>query len=123
MPIPAGQDEAAWSPTPAQVHAVIPTRPTFTDTSRPSVAEVQDIIDLTADSVAAEARTNTFEDSLVGKVRYVVCLGVASQVEMAFFPEQQTGPDSPGQELYARYQAELIGLRTISATRRGAIVA
>jgi len=100
-----------WVPSPAQVHALIPTRPVFTDTSRPTLGEVQAIINLSADSVASESPTGTFLPANAGKVRLTIALFVAQQVEASFWPEQQTGPDSPAELLYARYQGELTGLR------------
>lgn len=107
MPLPS-----TMIPTPAQVHALIPTRPQFTPSSRPSVDEVQEIIYLVADAVAAETIT-TFPLNTVGKVKLVIAYNVASQVEASYFPEQQLGPESPAELLYRQYQAELLGLRSL----------
>lgn len=112
-------DHKFWKPNPAQVHALIPVRPLFTDTSRPTWDEVGAIIDMAAFSVAAESSSGDFPTSLAGKVQYVIALNAASQIEESFFPEQATGPDAPGQALYTRYQAELIGLRGLLKTIGG----
>ena len=112
MPIPSGADRKAWAPTPAMVHALIPLRPAFTATTRPTEAEVQSTIDMATDVIDAESPVD-FSDELAGKVRFAIALNVASMVEASYFPEQYTGPDAPGQDLYTRYQAELIGLRSL----------
>lgn len=101
-----------WVPTPAAVHALIPIRPVFTDVSRPSLTEVYELIDLASDSVASEW-TGQLAPALAGKVRYAIALNVASTIESTYFPEQDNGPEAPGEALYTRYQAELIGLRTL----------
>lgn len=104
-----------WAPTPEQVHALIPVRPMFTATSRPSVTEVLGLIGMAVDSMAAESAAADGLDPYEGKVRYAVALNVASQVEVSFFPEQQDGADAPGPLLYARYLAELLGVRSLLA--------
>lgn len=102
-----------WLPTPAQVHALIPLRPPFTATSRPTIDEVDELIDMAADAVASESPSGTFLTAQAGKTRTVIALSAAAQVESSYWPEQQGGPDSPSALLYARYQGELIGLRGI----------
>jgi hypothetical protein len=111
MPIPAGDSRAAWLPTVDQVHALIPLRPAFSGASRPSTAEVTSLIDQVADVVDAESDVD-FPDECLGKVRFVIALEVASLIESAYWPEQQTGPDSPSEMLNSRYQGELLGLRS-----------
>lgn len=108
-----------WRPSPAQVHALIPVRPAFTATSKPSIDEVEDLIDLALDAVTDETSVGTFPEIRAGKARFVIALSAASMVEQGYFPEQQIGPDSPAQLLYTRYQAELLGLRTILGTASG----
>lgn len=98
-------------PTTDQVHALIPMRPAFTLTSRPNVTEVQDIIELAAETLGAE--TTTWPEALTGKVRYLIALNAASLVESSFWPEQGIGDESPAQILYSRYVDELAGLRTL----------
>lgn len=102
-------------PTPQQVHAYLPQRPLFTDTSRPSIAEVNAIIDVVADAVLAETSTGVFPDRLAGKVLQVIALNVAAQIENSYFPEQGIGTDSGADYLYRQYQAELLGLRALLA--------
>lgn len=101
-----------WAPTPDRVHALIPVRPLFTPTSRPSTAEVLDMVAMAVASIATEAPPEIL-DAYEGKVRFAVALNVASMVEDAFFPEQQDGPDAPGKNLYTRYVGELAGLRLL----------
>lgn len=99
-------------PTPDQVHALIPQRPPFTVASRPSINEVQDLIDLVADAVMAET-PGEFPAHLAGKVKYLIAYNVAAQIEASYFPEQQLGSESPSEQLYRQYQAELLGLRSL----------
>lgn len=105
-------------PTPAQVHALIPMRPVFTASSRPSLAEVQALIDLTTEAIGSEVET-TIPAHLAGKVRFLIALSAASQVEAAYWPEQQIGDESPAQLLYARFTDELAGLRRLLADAEG----
>lgn len=117
MPVPAGSTDI--NPSPAQVHALVPQRPAFTTTSKPSTEEVQGLINLAVDAIQAES-VEDFPDELTGKVRYVVALNVASMIETTYFPEQQIGPDAPAELLYRRYIDELGGLRGLL---KGLIVA
>lgn len=102
----------AWTPTVEQVHALIASRPAFTLTSRPTAADVADLVQLADDSLSAETAA-TMPAQLVGKARLVVALHAAALVESTFFPEQQYGDRSPADVLFGRYQAELLGLRAL----------
>lgn len=104
---------AVPTPTPDEVHALIPQRPAFTLSSRPSTNEVQAIINIVADAVAVESISGTFPTRFTGKIKYVIALNVAAQVEMSYFPEQQLGPDSPAAQLTSSYTRELLGLRSL----------
>lgn len=118
MPISVVPGTIVWVPTPVQIHALIPVRPEFSGTSKPTVVEVQAIIDMQRDVIDAESLA-VFPDEYAGKVRYIIALGAASQIEESYFPEQNTGPDSPGQLLYARYLQELAGLRSLPKVTAG----
>jgi hypothetical protein len=106
---------ADWTPRPDEVHALLASRPAFTDDSRPSVAQVADLVKLADDSLSAET-ADTLPARLIGKAKLVVALHAAALVESTFFPEQQYGDRSPADVLYSRYQSELLGLRALQGT-------
>lgn len=117
----------AWEPTPTDVAAVIPQRPTdangmaggtWTATTVPTVTQVQTLIGQRVPEVAAVV--GTVPDSLVEMARGVTAVGVASYVELAFFPEQSDTGTTPAQLLWDRYEAGLRRLReAVEATGGG----
>lgn len=102
-------------PTLQQVHALMPQRPQFTDTSVPTAAEVTDLILFTSQAVTGEG-FGELPEHLAGKVQYIVALGTASTIESSYYPEQNDNDGSPSATLYTRYQAELLGLRALLST-------
>jgi hypothetical protein len=107
MPLPA---EAI--PTPEQVHARVASRPVFTTTSRPTLAEVGILI---ADK-ATEVDIEVFEGAvlpadLTAYARSTIAYGAAADVESTYFPEQQLGDAAPAAALTATYLRMLERLR------------
>jgi hypothetical protein len=103
-----------WRPTPDDVHALIARRPAFTETSRPSLAEVELLISGVVGEIEAEL-TGPLPITLHGLARQCVAYGAASLVEQSFTPEQALGDEAPAAALYARYLALLARLRTLAA--------
>lgn len=100
----------AWQPTAADVQSIIPLRPTWTASTRPSLADVTATISRIADSVAAEfpALPVTLEPVARAHVAY----RAASEVEGSYDPEQQFGgEDSQVARLDRAAGAELARLR------------
>lgn len=123
----------AWTPTPAEVHAVIPQRVgggAFSEATIPTKTQVEAVIADVVAEVVAEA--GPFDSTVVVNpaagiddqvtvadlANRAATLGAASQIEDSFFPEQQTsvGPygveqDGGNQHLFARYRRALDLLR------------
>lgn len=106
-------DAAAWRPTPLDVHAVLARREAFTETSRPSLVEVDTLVSRIVSEVAVEASGGVMPAALHELARTAVVYGAASLVEQSFTPEQSLGDDAPAAALYARYTALLTRLRTL----------
>jgi hypothetical protein len=104
----------AWRPTPADVHAVIARRPPFTETSRPSLAEAESIIDRIVGEIVPEL-TGELPLHLYPLATSAVVYGAAALAEQSFTPEQALGDDAPAAALHARYLALLARLRELLA--------
>jgi hypothetical protein len=99
MALPAGT-----MPTPEQVHALIPTRPAFTTTTRPTRAEVETIIANKAAEVDIETSdTATLPDDLIAYARAAITFGAAADIEQGYYPEQQFGEGGHARTLSATY--------------------
>lgn len=103
-----------WRPTPEQVHALLARREPFTASSRPSLAEVESLIDRVVAEVAVEV-VGDLPTNLHEFARTTVAYGAASLVEQAFTPEQSLGDEAPAAALYERYTALLARLRSFLA--------
>jgi hypothetical protein len=91
-------------PTPEQVHALIPTRPVFTATTRPTTAEVETIIANKAAEVDIETSdTATLPADLIAYARSAITFGAAADIEQGYYPEQQFGEGSQARSLSATY--------------------
>ena len=108
----------SWTPTPAEVHALIPTRnngAAFSATSAPTEDEVETL----ADGITTEilAYTGTIPDvsetgaqALHDLAKWTAQLGTAALIELGEFPEQNAFGDQTttvGGALYARYRQAL----------------
>ena len=133
---------ADWRPVTADVAAIIPMRPgeddagnprpDFSPNSRPTSAQVANVIVMVQAEVIGE--TGTMPDALVvpadvaagvasSPAGRVVALGAASYVELSFFPDLQLSGDSPASVLMRRYlDARAALLRTVAAIRAGSAV-
>jgi hypothetical protein len=101
----------SWTPTPEQVHGLIPQRVTggpFTTTTTPTVAQVSSLADGVSEEVLAEVG-GTVPAELEGQANWAARLGTAAYVESALFPEQSD--DGLGAQLYERYRETLTRLR------------
>lgn len=121
----------SWAPTHQEVHGVIPARAEpegFSDTSRPSVADVMSVVGQIVSEVVAEVGAfdpaTTISDpadtetpvTLGSMARWAATLGAAATLEAGFFPEQQQlGDTSVSTILYARYTAALARLKATIA--------
>lgn len=110
---------ADWTPTPAEVHALIPTRnngAAFSETSTPTEDEVETLADgITTEILATvgvdlpdveEAGAQTLHDL----AKFAAQLGTAALIELGEFPEQGGFGDQTnvaGAALYARYRQTL----------------
>lgn len=107
-----------WQPTPADVHTVIPTRPNWTEATKPSLADVTAVIGRIADSVAAEFPELPL--TLEPVARAHVTYRAASEIEGSYDPEQQFGgDDSQVARLDRAAGAELARLRILSGSAAG----
>lgn len=101
--------ELADSVTPDGVHAHIPQRPRFTDSSRPSITEVTGLTESTAQAVVG-AVGGVLSDQLAPFAAVVTEVATAAKVEQSFFPEQQNGTAAPAQMLWDEYNRLLSSL-------------
>lgn len=128
MPTPM----TAWRPTVAEVASVIPHRTgdidgeaqgTFTATTVPTAVQVESVIRQIQSEVATRigdmptpltvAPTGgTVGESPAGRV---VAVGAAAEIERAFYPDEQLGPNSPASLLAARYNELLTALIAAAA--------
>lgn len=105
---------ATWSPDPAAVKALIPTRvEAFDDTSTPTRADVVEVVDQITAEILAEVGEVPDSALLHDYAHRVAALGAAAQVELAFWPEQTQDGTTVGQILYAKYQDGLARLREL----------
>jgi hypothetical protein len=124
---------ASWTPSPADIKAVIPQRldgEAFSATTVPTVDQVEGIISDLVGEVVGEV--GPFDPTVVlnpnapaddqitlgALAKRAATLGTASQIEDSFFPEQQTPvgaygveQDGGNQHLYARYRRSVDLLR------------
>lgn len=101
-----------WQPTAADVHTLIPLRPSWTTSTKPSLADVESRISRIADSVAAEFPT--LPTTLHPVARAHVAYRAASEIEGTYDPEQQFGgEDSQVARLDRAAGAELARLRVL----------
>lgn len=118
------QVSKAWStatlfkPTPGQVHALIAQRPTFTDTSKPTVTEVQYLIDQRTADVLGELDGAVVPPNLFGLAQRTIALGAAADIESGYYPEQQLA-DSQHASLTARYLQALSRFQQLLAEQGG----
>jgi hypothetical protein len=108
----------AFQPSPDQVHALIAQRPAFTTTSKPSLAEVQSLIDMRTADLLGELAGADVPLNLFGLAQRTIALGVAADIESGYFPEQQLG-DSQHASLTARYLQALTRFQQLLAEQGG----
>lgn len=121
--------KAEWTPDDDAVAALIPTRTanaagetqgSFTEVTRPTQAQVYEVINDIVSEVAGfvgpipkvPAGDDPTGETLVDMARRVVTLGAASQVELTFYPDHGMSAFAPGEKLFERYQLALKALRT-----------
>lgn len=110
-----------WTPTPDQVGSILRARTkdangvevgTFTDTTRPNLVEVFDLIESAAQDVVTALRLMDDQpQSVWGQLRVLTSLGAAMLVELSFFPEQIQTDRSPYEKLKELYDDRLTRLR------------
>lgn len=105
-------DPTPFTPFPKDVHAYLAAYPEFTGTSKPTADEVQTIADQIAGDLVAELTVQPSEQ-LNGLALLAVTLGTAAYVAQSWWPEQQAGDNSLGQQLYGRYLNALSRLRQL----------
>lgn len=115
---PAFATTAAFEPTPDQIHALIAQRPAFTTTSKPSLTEVQYLIDQRTSDVLGELDGSAVPVRLFGLAQRTIALGVAADVESGYFPEQQLS-NSQAASLTARYLQALSRFQQLLAAEGG----
>lgn len=99
----------ADSIAPEAVHAHVPQRGVFTESSRPSISEVAGLAMSTARAVIG-AVGGALPDSLQPFAVVVVEAGTAAKVEQSYFPEQQSGATAPATLLWDEYNRLLSSL-------------
>lgn len=102
-------EDLAGSTAPEGVHAHIPQRPVFTDSSRPSADEVASLTMSTARAVIG-AVGGTLPESLKALAVVVTEVGTAAKVEQSYWPEQQGGAQSAATLLWDEYNRLLSSL-------------
>lgn len=107
----------ALAPSPEQVHALIARRGVFTETSKPSREAVETIAAQLAGELAAEVKGGAaaMPADLALFASSVLAYGVASLVELSYFPEQAFDAGSTSEQLRTRYLEALKRLRQLLA--------
>jgi len=82
---------------------------TFTDSTRPSGAEVHSIIQQAATDVTG-AVGEDFPDAFTDEVEALIALGAAMRIELSYYPEQVRSGRSPYPELKELYDGKLAAL-------------
>lgn len=113
------EQAAGYAPTPDMVHSLIALRPVFTDTSKPSRADVALLIAMRTDDVLGELDALAVPANLFGLARRTIALGAAADVESSFFPEQSGYADSQYSTLMSRYLAALKRFQELLARQGG----
>lgn len=112
-----------WKPTPDDVAALIPQRtgdPTgraagaFGANTVPSLSQVLDRIDKVQAEVVAAIGASVTPD-LIDAAKNAVAIGVASYVELTFFPDQNLAAYGPASMLWERY------ISAVSTLRKGIV--
>lgn len=132
-------DPALWRPTVGDVAAVIPNRTgdpngnaqgTFTAATIPTAAQVETLITSVQGEVIHRAGPAGVVDELAvptipqggpgsTPAGHAVAVGVASYVELNFYPDLQQGSEAPAQSLWRRYQWILDNLFGADPTTTG----
>lgn len=118
--MPASPTQPYW-PTPSYVGALLASRGNraghgtgqFDATSRPSISQVQSLIEDSAADVDAEFIDSTVPEPLARLVRSAIALRTAATIELTFFPEQEAGSADTSGLLWSRYQTALTRIRQI----------
>lgn len=109
---------ASYQPTPDQVHALIAQRPAFTGTSKPTLTEVQYLIEQRTADVLGELDGSDVPINLFGLAQRTIALGAAADIESGYYPEQQLA-DSQHASLTARYLQALSRFQQLLAAQGG----
>jgi hypothetical protein len=121
----------AWTPTAAEVHAVIPTRNSgdpFDASSTPTDTQVDSLAAQVSAEVAAKIADlggsagitgTTVADDDFAAAKWAATLGTAAYLELNYYPEQQAaGEPSTAGQLFARYADAIDSLRKVVADAR-----
>lgn len=102
------------APDAAAVHALLARRPVFTETSKPSIADVEQLGVQLAAELAAEVTTGAVPADLADLARGILAYGTASLVETTYTPEQAAqGEGSTAELLWRRYTESRSRLRQV----------
>jgi hypothetical protein len=91
----------------------------FTDTTKPTGAQVDAIISSVASEVDAELAGVAVTDKLAGMATWLITLAAAATVEVTFFPEQSSSGGGTSAIWWSRYQAGLARFRLLLAEEGG----
>lgn len=95
-----------------------PGAPQFNPATKPTYTQVQDIIDLVASDIDAEADGAALASgALRSLITSMVAFAAAATVELTFYPEQES--NGAGAILWSRYQQGLIRFQTLLAVEGG----
>jgi hypothetical protein len=119
MAVPDPPVVVAWRPSVAQVAAILRARTqddqmqevgTFTDATRPTDVQVEELIDSAVAAFAAEAGADPCTENLALAAAGHVALTVSLLVELSYFPEQVASSRSPFEQLKDLWDAQHEGL-------------
>lgn len=88
---------------------------TFTTATRPTAAEVSELIDAAAADVRAEVPPDV-PDVLEARIRSLMTLAAAQRIEVSYFPDQVAAGRSPFEQYRELYRD---GVRTLGEAMRG----
>src|SRR4051812_40952022 len=112
-------DTTTFRPTVDQVGALLRARTqdenmqelgTFTDATRPTNDQVENLIDMAMTSFSAEVRVDPCSDTLNAAAAGHLALTVAMMVELSYFPEQVASARSPYDQLRQLWESQHLAL-------------
>lgn len=117
--------DPSWLPVKEDIAALLPTRlqstdgsgqlqTTFNELTRPTGAQVERLITEAAAEVGLTLSPEEVPEAVHGRIRSIISLGAAMNVELTYYPEQVAGNRSPYAQMERRFNAALKLLGTVA---------